>query len=75
VYTPKKSDIVESSDGPTWKGKLKIVEVTFGWDPSWAKTVELTERKYEPLVKALKRAGWRDYRKSWVRGRLLDGRA
>jgi hypothetical protein len=39
-------------------GILKIVEVTYGWDPNWEKKVELKVRKYGPLVGALREAGW-----------------
>jgi hypothetical protein len=54
--TPKKPDIVmieKKRPGGRGKGIIRIAEVTYGWDPNWEKKLELKERKYGPLVKAL----------------------
>jgi hypothetical protein len=59
--TPKKPDIVmieKKRPGGRGKGTIRISEVTYGWAPNWEKKVELKERKYGPLVKALEEAKW-----------------
>ena len=61
ICTPKTPDIVmieKKRNRGNLGGILRIIEVTYGWDPSWEKKVELKVRKYGPLVEALREAGW-----------------
>jgi hypothetical protein len=37
---------------------LKIVEVTYGWDPNWETKVAAKTAKYAPLVTELEASGW-----------------
>jgi hypothetical protein len=40
------------------RGHLKIIEVTYGWDPNWESKVEAKTTKYSPLVAELEVSGW-----------------
>ena len=37
---------------------LKIIEVTYGWDPNWEPKVVAKTAKYAPLVVELEASGW-----------------
>jgi hypothetical protein len=40
------------------RGLLKILEVTYGWDPNWETKVAAKTSKYAPLVTELEASGW-----------------
>jgi hypothetical protein len=40
------------------RGHLKIIEVTYGWDPNWESKVEAKTNKYAPLIAELEVSGW-----------------
>ena len=40
-------------------GLLKIIEVTYGWDPNWEAKVAAKTTKYGPLVAELELSGWK----------------
>ena len=40
------------------RGRLKIVEVTYGWDPNWETKVAAKTATYAPLVTELEASGW-----------------